>query len=137
MNFTIMCNAPAQQLLGHTWDDSLSFRIEAWGDDAKRIDRLGHVGRMISMEGVLRYSTWRTKEGQERGGYSIRARSGLYQFFGKNKKKEESEEVRMVSSGIKNEAPVTVTAEPYQSAVKPSVAVNPVIIDDDTDDLPF
>jgi len=137
MNFTIMCNAPAQQLLGHTWDDSLSFRIEAWGDDAKRIDRLGHVGRMISMEGVLRYATWRTKEGQERGGYSVRARSGLYQFFGKNKKKDEQAEVRLVSSGTKNEPPVVVTAEPYQSAVKQSVAVNPVIIDDDTDELPF
>jgi single-stranded DNA-binding protein len=89
------------------------------------------------MEGVLRYATWRTKEGQERSGYSVRARSGLYQFFGKNKRKDEQAEVRMVSSDTKNETPVVVTAKPYQSAVKPSVAVNPVIIDDDTDELPF
>lgn len=137
INFTIMCNAPAQQIIGHTWDDSLSFRIEAWGDDCKRIERLGHVGRMISLEGVLRYSTWRTADGQERGGYSVRARSGLYQFFGKNKKKEEGEEIRTVSTGQKYEAPVAVKAEPYQSAVKQSVVSNPTVIDDDTDCLPF
>jgi len=137
MNFTIMCNAPAQQLLGHTWDDSLSFRIEAWGDDAKRIDRLGHVGRMISMEGVLRYATWFTKEGQERGGYSVRVRSGLYQFFGKNKKKDEENEVKVVSNGVRNEAPVTVIAEPYQSAAQPLVNVNAVAVADDGEALPF
>lgn len=137
INFTLMCNAPAQQIIGHTWDDSLSFRIEAWGDDCKRIERLGHVGRMMSLEGVLRYSTWRTPDGQERGGYSVRARSGLYQFFGKNKKKDEESEVKMVNNGKKYEAPTAVKAEPYQSAVKQSVAMNPVVIDDDTDELPF
>jgi len=137
INFTLMCNAPAQQIIGHTWDDSLSFRVEAWGDDCKRIERLGHVGRMMSLEGVLRYSTWRTSDGEERGGYSVRARSGLYQFFGKNKKKDEEAEVVMVTTGKKHEAPSAVKAEPYQSSVRQSVALNPVVIDDDTDDLPF
>jgi single-stranded DNA-binding protein len=92
---------------------------------------------MMSLEGVLRYSTWRTPDGQERGGYSVGARSGLYQFFGKDKKKDEESEVKMVNSGKKYEAPTAVKAEPYQSAVKQSVAVNPVVIDDDTDELPF
>ena len=137
INFTVMCNAPAQQIIGHTWDDSLSFRIEAWGDDCKRIERLGHVGRMMSMEGVLRYSTWRTSDGQERGGYSIRVRSGLYQFFGKNKKKDEADEVKMVNNGQRYEAPTAVKVEPYQSSVKQSESLNPVVIDDDNDNLPF
>jgi single-stranded DNA-binding protein len=137
LNFTIMCNAPAQILLGHNWEDSLSFRIEAWGDDCKRIERLGHVGRLMSMEGVLRYSTWTNAEGQQRGGYSIRTRSGLYSFLGANKKKRESEEVRMVSSTQKNEAPKAVIAEPYQSAVQPSAPATTSAPVADADNLPF
>ena len=135
LNFTIMCNAPAQQVLGHSWEDSLSFRIEAWGDDCTRIERLGHVGRLMSMEGVLRYSTWTNPEGQKRGGYSIRTRAGLYSFLGPNKKKKESEEVRMVSGGQKHEAPTPVIAEPYQSAVQPSPTAT--VAAADNDDLPF
>jgi len=85
LKFTLMCSAPAQTLLNHTWDDSLSFRMESWGDDAKRIQMLGHKGRQMVLEGILRYSTWQTPDGQQRGGYSVRTRAGLYQFFGKKK----------------------------------------------------
>ena len=85
LKFTLMCSAPAQVLLNHTWDDSLSFRMESWGDDAKRIQMLGHKGRQMVLEGILRYSTWQTADGQQRGGYSVRTRAGLYQFFGKKK----------------------------------------------------
>ena len=42
--FTTMVSAPAQMILGHNWEDSLSFRMESWGDDAKRLTSLLHVG---------------------------------------------------------------------------------------------
>ena len=123
LKFTVMCSAPAQMILNHTWDDSLSFRIEAWGDDAKRIELLGHKGRQMTMEGILRYSTWQTPDGQKRGGYSIRTRAGLYQFFGKKKTETPTDEVKVVTTGKKYEAPTPAIAEPYQSNVKESVTV--------------
>lgn len=118
LKFTVMSNAPAQPLLNHDWSDSLSFRIEAWEDDAKRIDMLGHKGRQMIMEGILRYSTWQSAEGQTRGGYSIRTRSGLYQFFGKKKVENPDAETRVVTNGKKYEAPQPVVVEPYQSTIK-------------------
>ena len=137
LKFTLMCSAPAQPILNHTWDDSLSFRIEAWGDDAKRIQMLGHKGRQMTMEGILRYSTWKTAEGETRGGYSVRTRAGLYQFFGKKKtenteRKPSDEPVYIelpegtnLTKRPMNEPSKHVIAEPYQSTVKESVTIKP------------
>ena len=75
------------------------------------------------MEGILRYSTWQTPDGQKRGGYSIRTRAGLYQFFGKKKTEAPGDEVKVVTTGKKYEAPTPAIAEPYQSNVKESVTV--------------
>ena len=63
--------------------------VEAWGDDAKRMTANLHVGRQLAVTGVLRYNTWTTQDGQQRGMYQVRVKSGTYAFFGKNKKKEE------------------------------------------------
>jgi single-stranded DNA-binding protein len=84
--FTVMCSAPAQVVLGHTWDDSLSFRMESWGEDARRLDKMLHVGRQVSVEGILRYNTWKAKDGSMRGSYQVRVRAGLYSAFGRNNK---------------------------------------------------
>ena len=86
--FTLMCSAPAQLVLGHSWEDSLSFRMESWGDDAKRLSNILHVGRQSSIEGVLKYNTWVGNDGIQKGSYQVRVRSGLYSAFGKNKNKE-------------------------------------------------
>lgn len=76
--FSLMCSAPAQQILGHTWQDSLPFKLEAWGEDAKRLNRMLQKGRSVSVEGVLRYSTWSGKDGSQKSGYQVRVRSGMY-----------------------------------------------------------
>ena len=76
--FSLMCSAPAQQILNHTWQDSLPFKLEAWGEDAKRLNRMLQKGRSVSIEGVLRYSTWQDKDGNQKGGYQVRVRSGMY-----------------------------------------------------------
>lgn len=137
--FSLMCSAPAQQILGHTWDDSLSFRMEAWGDDAKRMVTNLHVGRQIAVTGALRYNTWTTQEGQQRGIYQVRVKSGTYAFFGKNKKKEEEKEMRAINTGNQFESPAGVVAEPYQSAVQlpPLQQDMPVSTAGNTDDIPF
>jgi len=138
--FSLMCSAPAQQILGHTWDDSLAFRMEAWGDDARRMSSNLHVGRQVAVTGALRYNTWTTQDGQQRGIYQVRVKSGTYAFFGKNKKKEEQSEIKTVTTGERFTSPTAAVAEPYQSSVRPplplqqeavpSAPVNP-------DEVPF
>jgi hypothetical protein len=50
--------------------------------------------------------------------YQVRVKSGTYAFFGKNKKKEEQNELRAVNTGNRFESPTAVVAEPYQSSVQ-------------------
>lgn len=117
--FTLMCSAPTQQILGYSWQDSLSFRMEAWGEDASRLEKICSVGRQMSLEGVLRYNTWNGEDGSVRGAYQVRVRSSLYAAFGKNKKREEQDEVKVISSGNRFESPSTRVVEPYQSSIPP------------------
>lgn len=137
--FSLMCSAPAQQILGHTWEDSLAFRMEAWGDDAKRMANNLHVGRQIAVSGPLRYNTWTAQDGQQRGMYQIRVKAGLYSFFGKNKKKEEQKEMKTINSGNRFESPSGVVAEPYQSAVQlpPLQQDVPMATQVNPDEVPF
>jgi single-stranded DNA-binding protein len=83
-----MCKAPSQQLLNHTWSDSMGFRMEAWGDDAKRLGALLYVGRQVAMAGSLRYNTWKAQDGSQRATYQVRVRAGQYSVFGKNQPKD-------------------------------------------------
>jgi len=135
--FSLMCSAPAQQILGHTWDDSLAFRMEAWGDDAKRMINNLHVGRQIAVEGKLRYNTWTTQDGQQRGMYQVRVRSSMYAFFGKNKKKEEQSELRTVTTGDRFGATQAVVVEPYQSSVVLPSVNNETTAPVNPDEVPF
>ena len=43
-NFGIMVQAPPQKSIGHTWQDSLGFKVESWGDDAERMKKFLFVG---------------------------------------------------------------------------------------------
>jgi len=118
--FTVMCSAPAQVVLDHNWDDSLSFRMESWGEDARRLDKMLHVGRQVSVEGILRYNTWKAQDGNMRGSYQVRVRAGLYAAFGKNKKlvnqQENSSETSVKKVEVEVLAPVVTL---------PVVSVNP------------
>lgn len=89
--FSLMCKAPSQQLLAHTWQDSLGFRIESWGDDARRLEALLYVGRQMAMTGALRYNTWTAQDGGQRGTYQVRVRASQYSVFGKNQPRAEGE----------------------------------------------
>ena len=35
----MMVQAPPQKSIGHTWQDSLGFKVESWGDDAERMKK--------------------------------------------------------------------------------------------------
>ena len=79
-NFGLMC---------HTWQDSLGFRIESWGNDAERMKKFLYVGRQLSLGGVLRFEAWKDRDGNLRSTYKVKVRSQQYSFFGKNQKDEE------------------------------------------------
>ena len=84
-----MCQAPPQKSIGHTWQDSLGFRVESWGNDAERMKKFLFVGRQISIGGVLRFEAWKDRDGNLRSTYKVKVRSQQYSFFGKNQKDEE------------------------------------------------
>ena len=88
-NFGMVVNAPPQKTIGHTWQDSLGFRIESWGNDAERMKKFLFVGRQISIGGVLRFEAWKDRDGNLRSTYKVKIRSQQYSFFGKNQKDEE------------------------------------------------
>lgn len=88
-NFGLMCQAPPQKGIGHTWQDSLGFLVESWGNDADRMKKFLFVGRQLSLGGVLKFEAWKDKEGKLRSSYKIKIRSQQYSFFGKNQKDEE------------------------------------------------
>lgn len=89
--FSLMVKAPSQPLLNHTWQDSMGFRVESWGDDAKRLGSLLYVGRQMAVAGSLRYNTWQAQDGSQRGTYQVRVRSSQYSVFGKNQQKAETQ----------------------------------------------
>ena len=88
-NFGLMCQAPPQKGIGHTWQDSLGFLVESWGNDAERMKKFLFVGRQLSLGGVLKFEAWKDKEGNLRSSYKVKIRSQQYSFFGKNQKDEE------------------------------------------------
>ena len=88
----MIVNAPPQKSIGHTWQDSLFFQLESWGDDAKRLKRFIYKGRAISLGGRLKFETWIDKNGDRNSQYKISVRSMQYAFFGKNQENAELEE---------------------------------------------
>ena len=79
--FTMLTSAPANQLLSHEYDDTLSFSITSWSYDAQRILQTAHKGRQLIVEGYLR---------SYNGYVSVTVRNGLVEMFGKKKEKEGS-----------------------------------------------
>ena len=81
-NFTILTSAPAQQLLAHEYDDTISFSITSWKYDAERILQTAHGGRQLMIQGYLRSYT---PPGKDTGYVSVTVRNGLVEMFGKKK----------------------------------------------------
>jgi single-stranded DNA-binding protein len=99
--------------------------MESWGEDARRLDKMLHVGRQVSVEGILRYNTWKAQDGSMRGTYQVRVRAGLYAAFGKNKKLVNQQENSSETSvkKVKVEALAPVVTLPVVS-VNPGVSTN-------------
>lgn len=88
--FSLMCKAPSQMILNYSWQDSMGFRIECWGDDARRLGSLLYVGRQMALAGSLRYNTWTAQDGSPRSTYQVRVRSSQYSIFGKNQNQNQN-----------------------------------------------
>jgi len=114
-NFGMMCQAPPQQVLDITKEDNgPGFRIEAWGNDAKRMASFLYVGRSLSLGGALKYEQWE-KNGEVNSRYKVRVKSNQCSFFGKNKPTAEQTNSPTPSS----EKP-QVFDSPHQQAIAPS-----------------
>ncbi len=111
-NFGLMCQASPQKTLGHTWNDSLGFRIESWEDDAKRMQKYLYVGRQISLGGSLRFDSWVSKDGDQKAQYKVRIRGSQYAFFGKSKKEPDNVITTQEPSGFES---------PHQQAIAQTV----------------
>jgi len=132
--FTLICNAPSQAVLGYNSTDGLGFRLDSWGEDARRLTKLIHVGRGCSIEGMLRYNTWvNSKDGTTGSSYQVRIRSGLYQCFGKNKNLVEKPDGTPVSGGYKKEQNQEVEVVPAGQQQPQEVVTNQVSMDE----IPF
>jgi single-stranded DNA-binding protein len=106
--------------------------MESWGEDARRLDKMLHVGRQVSVEGILRYNTWVAQDGSHRGSYQIRVRAGLYAAFGKNKKLVDLEGAKAEESVKKVEASVTLPKVQLQQE-----PLNTAPCSVNTDEIPF
>ena len=69
---SIMVKAPSNKLLNHSWQTSMGFRLEGWQEDARRMRQLFYKGRQVAVGGSLRYSSWQSEDGVQKGYYSIR-----------------------------------------------------------------
>lgn len=103
--FSLMCKAPSQAILNYSWQDSMGFRIESWGDDAKRLGNLLYVGRQMALSGSLRYNTWTAQDGSARSTYQVRVRSSQYSLFGKNQGQAGSQSSTVVQPVVKQPEP--------------------------------
>ena len=108
-NFTLLLRAPAQPLLSHEYDDTISFSVTSWRDDAERILRTAHKGRQMLLQGYLRSYT---AQGKDTGYVSVTLRTGLQEMFGR--KKEEGESNNNVKSA--NASSVVIQGETKEEA---------------------
>ena len=92
INFLLLCQASKQRQVNHEWDDSVPFKIEAWGEEAKRFDKHVYVSRSLALGGALKFDCWTAKDGSKQGGYKVSAKNAQHALFGKNQKTEEKTE---------------------------------------------
>tara|TARA_Y100000015_G_C2378818_1_gene83925 strand:+ start:279 stop:995 length:717 start_codon:yes stop_codon:yes gene_type:complete len=121
----ILCQAVPQKMLGYTWDDSLGFRVNAWGEDAARLRKFFFKGRQVAINAALRYETWENKNKEARARYSLTVRSGQYAFFGKNKAAQPAVEMQQKAPDSDRPAPLATV---IPKAIDPT---------DSPDNIPF
>lgn len=112
-------------MLGYTWDDSLGFRVNAWGEDAARLRKFFFKGRQVAINAALRYETWQNKNKEARARYSLTVRSGQYAFFGKNKAAQPAVEMQQKAPDSDRTAPLATV---IPKAIDPT---------DSPDNIPF
>ena len=122
-NFGLMCKAPPQKSLGHTWQDSLPFRAECWNDEARRMKKFVYVGRQMALGGALKFETWIDKNNEQCSRYKVRIKAAQYSFFGKNQKSEE----------VVEKQPLKQFDSPHHQAM----STPPVKTQKDDDEIPF
>ncbi|QHV95160.1 single-stranded DNA-binding protein [Spirosoma endbachense] len=78
--FSVATNERYTTRTGEQVESTEWFRIEAWNDQAKTIEKYVRKGQQIYVEGRLRTETYTDREGKER--FSLGVRATTFQFLG-------------------------------------------------------
>ncbi len=78
--FSVATNERYTSRTGEQVESTEWFRVEAWNDQAKTIEKYVRKGQQIYVEGRLRTETYTDKEGKER--FSLGVRATTFQFLG-------------------------------------------------------
>ncbi|WP_338872514.1 single-stranded DNA-binding protein [Spirosoma sp. SC4-14] len=110
--FSVATNERYTTRTGEQVESTEWFRVEAWNDQAKTIEKYLRKGQQIYVEGRLRTETYTDREGKER--FSLGVRATTFQFLGGPNERQD---------GGSYEAPVqqqAAPAPPRQQAVPQS-----------------
>ena len=131
-NFGMMCQAPPQKVLEISKEDrGPGFRIEAWGEDGKRMRHFLYQGRSLALGGALKYEQWE-KNGEINSRYKIRVNSNQYSFFGKSKPTSEQKDPPIASFNKPE-----IFDSPHQQSIAKPTTISPDIKDPVDDGVPF
>lgn len=78
--FSVATNERYTTRTGEQVESTEWFRVEAWNDQAKTIEKYLRKGQQIYVEGRLRTETYTDREGKER--FSLGVRATTFQFLG-------------------------------------------------------
>ena len=81
-NCFIYCKGGKEKKLNRDWGDDVNFKIETWGDEAKRWDDKLHVGLALALGGTLKFNCWTAKDGSKQGDYKVGVKNLQHAFFG-------------------------------------------------------
>jgi len=112
--FSVATNERYTTRTGEQVESTEWFRVEAWNDQAKTIEKYLRKGQQIYVEGRLRTETYTDREGKER--FSLGVRATTFQFLGGPNERQD---------GGSYEAPAQQQAAPaprQQAAPQPAPA---------------
>lgn len=137
--FSVATNERYTNRSGETVEQTEWFRVEAWNDQAKTIEKYLRKGSQIYVEGRLRTETFTDKEGKERFSLGVRATS--FQFLGGPNDRPDGgtyDAPRQQSAPAPQAAPVPApTAERPRQQAAPASRQQPAASRREPDPVPF
>ncbi len=145
--FSVATNEKYTNRTGEQVEQTEWFRVEAWNEQAKTIEKYLKKGQQIYVEGRLRTETFTDRDGKER--FSLGVRATTFQFLGGPNSRDGQEggnDMQQTAAPRQQSAPAPQQTAPAPKAApvpKPAVARQPEPVpaqyenSSADDDLPF